>query len=68
MPFFRHKELHLKKYKLGVTVDPADASRSTVVMRRLLIETMRLNHIRSITDGGLSFVHIARVKRRVYSS
>ena len=42
----------------GVIVDLTDSSRWTVAMRRLLIKMVRLSHICSITDGGLSFFHV----------
>ena len=55
-PFEEHSNL---KRNLGVIVDITDISRSMVVMKRLLIETVRLSRIRSIRDGASEFVHIA---------
>ena len=58
-PVFRSRRIVYLKENLGVTIDLTDASQSTVVMNRLLIESSRLSPGRSIDDEGSGFVHIA---------
>ena len=55
--FFVEKQFNLKG-NLGVTVDLTDSSRSTIAMRRLLIESSWLSPEQSIDDEGLRFVHV----------
>ena len=50
---FRSRRTVYLKGKLGVTVDLMDSSRSTVAMRRPLIESSRLSLVCSIDDEGL---------------
>ena len=50
--FYVEEQFNLKG-NLGLTIDLMDSSRSTVAMKRMLIETVRLSRIRSITNGGL---------------
>ena len=50
--FHSRRTVYLNR-KLGVTVDLMDSSRSTVMMRRLLIEPSRLSPKHSIGDEGL---------------
>ena len=57
--FFRREELHLKRWFLGVTVRWRDHSRSTVVMRRPSIKTVRLYSIRLINDRRSRWVHVS---------
>ena len=64
---FRSQRTVQFKEKLGVTVRSNGSSRSTVKMKRRLIETMRLSRDHPINDGGLRCVHVC-VKRRVVSS
>ena len=54
-PFRR--TVYLKR-KLGVIVRWTGSLQSTVAMKHLLIETVQLSGIRSITDGGLRWVHV----------
>ena len=65
---FPFEEQFLFIQELGVAVGFELPLRSTVEMKRRLIEMMRLSCIPSIPDGALGCVHVARVKRRVDSS